>query len=327
MEHRWRVVTGFLTRDGERGKEGKWAGISGSMEPGEACEAAMWRELQEETTFTNHDVTLVRTGLPLDIDHEGRQFRVHPFLYQVLWPHITPTIDFEHTTYQWFTPHHLEEMDVKGQTVPQLLAAYHRVADPVDRLEGRYQCAARYIFDNRTSGASELAIKAAQLVEAGADPIRVAALRPTMVALVQAALAASDSTRNIPFELKADAEKAALIGQECLKMVKSVATFSKSSTVIGTLKLIKTPIRVLVGRSTPGDEGLLTADIIRAAGHMVTVLDDDELYKAIQMKEVEMVIVGADAVLTNGDVVNKVGTTRLAVAAQAVNMPFIVLAE
>jgi biotin operon repressor len=42
------------------------------------------RELAEETQYSRAHVQMLRQGLPLDVDHKGRYFRVHPYLFEVL---------------------------------------------------------------------------------------------------------------------------------------------------------------------------------------------------------------------------------------------------
>ena len=65
--------------------------------------------------------------------------------------------------------------------------------------------------------------------------------------------------------------------------------------------------------------------IARQSGIAVTLITDAEA--DIFMPQCQALVVGADTVLVNGDVINKAGTALLAWAAQGHNVPFYVLCE
>ena len=106
---------------------------------------------------------------------------------------------------QWVSARALRSRDTVGMTVPALWHAASRVLDPLhaaleplpadaaDCIAGggggpRARC--RALFEDRLRGASELAAWAADAVGGGADAEAVAALRPSMAAVVAAARAA-----------------------------------------------------------------------------------------------------------------------------------------
>lgn len=60
-------------------------------------------------------------------------------------------------------------------------------------------------------------------------------------------------------------------------------------------------------------------------GIQSTLILDAEI--GYHMERVHMVLVGAEAVVTNGGVINKIGTYPIAVCAREVNKPFYVLVE
>lgn len=70
----------------------------------------------------------------------------------------------------------------------------------------------------------------------------------------------------------------------------------------------------------------LTAWELSRAGIEVTVLPDSAAASLLRDGAIDMVIVGADRIVRNGDVANKIGTYPLALAAHAHHVPFYVAA-
>jgi len=86
-------------------------------------------------------------------------------------------------------------------------------------------------------------------------------------------------------------------------------------------------VRVLATETRPLLQGSrLTAWELSRAGIDVTVLTDNTAAAAMQRLGVDLVIVGADRIVANGDVANKVGTYGLAIAARHHRIPFYVAA-
>jgi methylthioribose-1-phosphate isomerase len=86
-------------------------------------------------------------------------------------------------------------------------------------------------------------------------------------------------------------------------------------------------IRVLATETRPLLQGSrLTAWELERAGIDVTVLPDGAAAAALRAYEVDLVLVGADRIVANGDVANKIGTYGLAIAARHHAIPFYVAA-
>ncbi len=129
------VVTCFLERDGKimilRRSErvgtyrGKWAGVSGYIEPGSTPQQQAWTEIREEAGLDRDDVELVQEGETLEVvDSElSRKWIVHPFRFEVLEPGKI-RIDWEHTEAKWIAPEDIG----RHHTVPRLLEAWQRVS-------------------------------------------------------------------------------------------------------------------------------------------------------------------------------------------------------
>ena len=105
-----------------------------------------------------------------------------------------------------------------------------------------------------------------------------------------------------------------------------VMTCSISGTVVEVLLALREQIEhvtVLEGR--PRYEGRETARLLIQQGVAVTLITDAQA--DIFLPQCQCVVVGADSVLINGDVLNKAGTALLAWAAHGRNIPCYVLCE
>ena len=86
-------------------------------------------------------------------------------------------------------------------------------------------------------------------------------------------------------------------------------------------------VRVFADETRPALQGSrLTAWELLRAGVDVTVIADSVAATVMRQGKVDLVIVGADRIAANGDVVNKVGTYPLAVLARHHDLPFYVAA-
>ncbi|MEN9934886.1 MAG: hypothetical protein RLZZ387_1465 [Chloroflexota bacterium] len=86
-------------------------------------------------------------------------------------------------------------------------------------------------------------------------------------------------------------------------------------------------IHVLVDETRPFLQGArLTAWELQRAGIPLTLITDNMAGYFMRRREVDCVIVGADRIVANGDVANKIGTYSLAVLARAHGIPFYVAA-
>jgi ribose 1,5-bisphosphate isomerase len=84
-------------------------------------------------------------------------------------------------------------------------------------------------------------------------------------------------------------------------------------------------ISVIATESRPRRQGLLTVRHLNNFGVPTTLIVDSAV--RYYMKKVDKVIVGADAIASNGALVNKIGTSQLALAANEARKSFVVAAE
>jgi len=110
-----------------------------------------------------------------------------------------------------------------------------------------------------------------------------------------------------------------------LKNFKRIVTISNSKTVSEILIRLNKyhKIHVMIGESRPKLEGRILAKKLLKKNIEVTIITD-----ALLMNEVEKsdaVVIGADQVLINGNIVNKIGSRSLAVLCKYFGKPFYVL--
>ncbi|MCK5256646.1 MAG: S-methyl-5-thioribose-1-phosphate isomerase, partial [Deltaproteobacteria bacterium] len=86
-------------------------------------------------------------------------------------------------------------------------------------------------------------------------------------------------------------------------------------------------IRFYATETRPYFQGRLTSWELAEDGFDVTLLPDNAVGSLISECYCQLVMVGSDRVALNGDVVNKVGTFQLAVAAKTFHIPFYVLVQ
>jgi len=126
-------------------------------------------------------------------------------------------------------------------------------------------------------------------------------------------------------EAQAVAHAAELVRGKC------VFTLSRSSTVLRAILQADPAPRVVVAESLPGGEGRGVAQELAGAGIEVTLVPDSIMATVLSSAwdpAVDLVLVGADTVSPEGDVVNKSGTRLAALAAQAGGIPcYAVLTE
>jgi ribose 1,5-bisphosphate isomerase len=171
------------------------------------------------------------------------------------------------------------------------------------------------------------------------------ASRPTAISLwnaVQATLRNADRARSVE-ELRSVVVKNAdrfvtrssraveVIGEFGAKRLRDgmrVMTHCNSKAALGVIKAAHAQgkdIEVYATESRPWRQGLLTVRDLSAAGVPATLIIDSAVRWA--MKDIDAVFVGADTVCSNGALINKIGTSQVAMAAHESRVPFMVCAE
>jgi len=314
----------------------RWGGIVGRVDsaaeecgdPNRAPEDAA-RAAIDAATGLRDACTLVRSGEPVPVRESDRALLVRPVLFDC--GVRTAETDAETVERAWLPP--TEILD--RETVPDLWTSYERVAPTVETVR-----------DDREHGAAYLSVRACEVLrDRAARDARdgtiprgdLAALardlcvaRPSMPVVAnrvnrvmddasgEPAAVADRASEAIEDALVAD-ERAADRAAEALADAGGVLTLSRSGTVRATVDRVA-PDRLYVAESRPGGEGVEVAESL-ADGPSVTLVPDAAVAHALATEPIDVVLVGADAVLPDGRVVNKVGTRAAALAAARESVP------
>ncbi|WP_135852294.1 NUDIX domain-containing protein [Halorussus salinus] len=339
------VVTCFLRNRGEvlllrRSEEvgsypGRWGGVAGHAE-GDPDRAAR-DEIAEETGLLDA-CTLAREGVTFTFEDEdlGIAWTVHPYLFDC--ERRDAETDWETSEFEWVHPTEI----LRRETVPNLWASYSRVGPTIRQVAEDSDHGSAYLSvralevlrDRAGSFAERDGVGWAQLV-AVAEKLLDA--RPSMAAVanrVNRAMAAAAEERSptaveraaregIERAYRADEEAAANAADEIRG--ESVLTLSRSGTLLDALPAAR---RVFVAESRPAREGVGVAAELAASGGesdgsgpRVTLHTDAAVAHVLATEEVDRMVVGADAILPDGRVVNKTGTRGAALAASREGIP------
>jgi len=107
-----------------------------------------------------------------------------------------------------------------------------------------------------------------------------------------------------------------------------ILTHSMSRVVLDALELASKSDKrfsVLIPESRPDGSGYSLAKHLQGLGLPSQIIMDSAV--AHMMHKVDIVMVGAEAIVENGGIINKIGTYQLSLVAKALNKPFYVLAE
>ncbi|QCC46625.1 NUDIX domain-containing protein [Halobellus limi] len=353
---RWAGVSGYVEEeaDGVDSPDADYDSLDADSDPLDAERDAR-RELREEVGLTAEDLELVRTGEPVAVDDEQGSFVVHPFLFESDTREVTTNEELAEV--EWVDPTAILERE----TVPRLWETWRRVAPTVetvreDRTHGSAWISARALEVLRDA-AAEAGVRADEDGSAEtanrADVLDVAddlrGARPEMAAVanrvnrvVARTLRARDDPERL-VERAIEALEAAFEADSAAARTAAtrlrdadataVATLSRSGTVREAIAELTAggdrPLsELVVAESRPECEGVAVAEwAARETNASVTLTTEAALPTALADRGVDAVVVGADSILPNGDVVNKTGTRVLALAARELDAPVYAVAS
>lgn len=296
---------------------GLWGGVAGYAEG--APDTLARQEIAEETGLADC-VTLVRAGDPLSVsdDDLGTNWIVHPYLFDCDSRGVEP--NEETTEYEWVSPVEIR----RRETVPGLWTAYERIAPTVETIETDREHGSDYLSIRALEVLRDQAAREDESLPALARRLRTA--RPSMTVIENRVnrlmFEASSGSELLP-TAEREIERALTRGTDAAVAAAdrltndSVLTLSWSGTVRKTLERLDGD--VLIAESRPGREGLALAESLAPAGD-VTLLPDSAIAHALSTS-VDAVLVGADTVLADGSILNKVGTRGTALAAAHEDVP------
>lgn len=123
-------------------------------------------------------------------------------------------------------------------------------------------------------------------------------------------------------------EEIARIGARRIQDGDVIMTHCNSSAALGVLKEAHRQgkdIKVYATESRPWRQGILTVNDLADAGLDITLIIDSAVRSV--MRRVDKVFVGADTITSQGALINKVGTSQLALAAHEARVHFYACAE
>ena len=119
-------------------------------------------------------------------------------------------------------------------------------------------------------------------------------------------------------------DKIALYGKEQLKEKNAILTHCHSRTIekiiLQTFKE-NGNLKVYTTETRPMFQGRITATNLAAAGISVNLITDGFAPYLISQNEIKAFIIGADAILSDGSIINKVGSFGIALSAWRENIP------
>jgi ribose 1,5-bisphosphate isomerase len=131
--------------------------------------------------------------------------------------------------------------------------------------------------------------------------------------------------KNYIKELKSMITKISDIGSNQIKDAEKILTHCHSEHVIAILKAARKQgkhFEVYVTETRPKYQGIMTAKKLINAGIKVTYCIDAAI--GYIMRDITKVLVGCDAILADGSIVNKVGTFPISVVANKFGIPVVV---
>ena len=325
------IVTAFVRNRGavlltRPADSDRWDGLSAASEGESATLAAEGRRLVRSTTGLS-SLTLAYAGESFTVAADDGERTIYPVLFD------TPTREIGEVAgvdaVEWVPPTEI----VARETVPGLWAAYERVAPSpttiaADTIHGAAALSIRALGVLRDRAAVADDVEA--LVETA---LELQDARPSMAVLenrLNRVMSGADRSpeaihdraiEEIGAALDADATAAATAAD---RLEGPIATLSWSGTVRDALAELGDAVTVAEAR--PDREGIDLAESLAHNAIDVTVTTDAALPAILSAREFGAVLVGADTILPNGDIVNKVGTRALAVAADRADVPVYVVA-
>ncbi len=125
-------------------------------------------------------------------------------------------------------------------------------------------------------------------------------------------------------------KKIAEIGSNLIQSGDIILTHCNSDTVNMILEKAWRDgkgIEVICTETRPRYQGIITVKELSSSGIPTTLIVDSAAHLIMRKLKVNKVLVGADTICANGDLINKIGTSQIALCAKELDIDFIVAAE
>jgi ribose 1,5-bisphosphate isomerase len=339
--------------------------VSGYLEGDEAPLERAKTEIREEVGLSSAQASYIRTGEVLRALDEEKDivWIVHPFLFELHQPNLR--LDWEHTESRWIEPGNLHSYETVPKLKEAFERVRWDLKSTVHHLPSALRSIDE-LTEDRVQGASALGRRSIEILAEVARSSAVGSIgelfrnllavalelrkaQPSMATIrnltgrfmrdVEAArqrVASVEEFRQmiVPLseKMQADAEAAA---EDAARNAVStlpedgyVLTHSYSNTVRRALELAlmgRRKLTAYVTESSPGLEGRQLAKDLIGLGVPVRLVADSAVDSVIP--DVDLVVVGADSVLADGSVVNKIGTSKISKLARERGIPLDVVCE
>ncbi|APE96365.1 translation initiation factor IF-2B subunit delta [Halodesulfurarchaeum formicicum] len=194
-------------------------------------------------------------------------------------------------------------------------AAASEATDP-EAFEAELRAAARTLYQTRPTAVS--LPNALRFVLQDLEGATVEELRETVLT----------RTRKFRADLEHAQERLGRIGANRLRDGDVIMTHCHSTDALATVEHAVDAgkdIEAIVKETRPRNQGHITAQRLRELGVPVTLIVDSAAHR--YLNDVDHVLVGADSIAADGSVINKIGTSGLAVNARDRGTPIVVAAQ
>lgn len=345
--------------------QGKWAGVSGYLERDEIPLQRARIEVLEEVGLDAEDTRLVRSGELLRAfdEQEGTVWTIYPFLFEVQQGSIR--LDWEHTEHKWISADDFRSYETVPKLneafervrwdlsfVPPALSETETAVTALgrDRLHGASHLGRNSIrILAKVTSVSTAESNAELFRDLLSFTMKLRRAQPSMATIRNLTGMVLNEAGAARFDLTSvdeyrEAVRAAIqrvmensiasaedASRNCVALLPgegNVLTHSYSSTVRRVLELAtksRHKLTVYVTESSPGLEGKQFANDLAALGIPTRLIADSTVHSI--MADVDLVLVGADSILADGSVVNKIGTSAIGKAGGQSGVPLAVVCE
>jgi ribose 1,5-bisphosphate isomerase len=220
------------------------------------------------------------------------------------------------------TANKISDMEIRGASRIARAAAealrdlaFHSKASSIDEFNSEIERGAEILLHTRPTAVSL------------SNAIRmISNCSATDVAIAQELLIAN-ANRFIDDSIKA-MEQIGMIGSRRIQDGDTILTHCNSLAALSVIEkahLAKKEIKVIATESRPRLQGRLTIKMLDELG-VTTEFIVDSAVRSV-MNEVDLVVVGADVIALDGSVINKIGTSQIALCAHEAETCFMVAAE
>lgn len=345
--------------------QGRWAGVSGYLESDEIPLQRAKIEILEEVGLSSEDIRLVRSGELLRAfdEQEDTTWTIFPFLFDV--QQMSIRLDWEHTEHKWINADDLRSYETVPKLIEAFERVRWDLSIVPPTLS-ETEVGVTALGRDRLHGASYLGRSAVEILAKVASvstaqsnaelfrdllsfTLKLRRAQPSMATIRNLTGMVLNSAGAVRFDFSSVGEYRKAVSTSAERVLENstvsaedasrncasllpddghVLTHSYSSTARRALELAtksRHRLTIYATESSPGLEGKRLANDLVALDVPVRLIADSTVRSILT--NVDLVLLGADSILADGSVVNKIGTAEIAKAAREVGVPVAVVCE